>query len=97
MAIAKVSEITATSTKSFEDAIERGVKRAGKTLKNLASAWVAFARTGNPNNPQIPQWPAYDALTKPTMIFDADTRVVEDPKKDLRGFWSEEPRASSPP
>jgi dodecin len=41
MTIAKVSEITATSTKSFDDAIERGVKRASKTLKNLASAWVA--------------------------------------------------------
>ncbi len=41
MAVAKVSEITATSKKSFEDAIEKGVKRAGKTLKNLSSAWVA--------------------------------------------------------
>ena len=54
----------------------------------LASAWVAFARTGDPNNPKLPKWPAYDAKTKPTMVFDAETRVVEDPKKDLRGFWS---------
>ena len=50
MAIAKVSEITATSTKSFEDAIERGVKRAGKTLKNLASAWVADQEVTIENN-----------------------------------------------
>jgi len=41
MTIAKVSEITSTSTKSFEDAVEQGVKRAAKTLKNLTSAWVA--------------------------------------------------------
>ena len=41
MTIAKVSEITSTSSKSFEDAVEQGVKRAGKTLKNLTSAWVA--------------------------------------------------------
>lgn len=41
MTIAKVSEITSTSTKSFEDAVRQGVKRATKTLKNLTSAWVA--------------------------------------------------------
>jgi hypothetical protein len=41
MTIAKVSEITSTSTKSFEDAVQQGVKRATKTLKNLTSAWVA--------------------------------------------------------
>lgn len=41
MTVAKVSEITSTSTKSFEDAVERGVRRAGKTLKNITSAWIA--------------------------------------------------------
>ena len=41
MTIAKVSEITSTSGKSFNDAIERGIKRASKTLKNITSAWVA--------------------------------------------------------
>jgi flavin-binding protein dodecin len=41
MSVAKVSEITSTSPKSFEDAIEKGIKRAEKTLKNLTSAWIA--------------------------------------------------------
>jgi hypothetical protein len=41
MSVAKVSEITSTSSKSFEDAIEKGIKRAEKTLKNLTSAWIA--------------------------------------------------------
>ena len=41
MTIAKVSEITSTSGKSFDDAIARGIKRASKTLKNITSAWVA--------------------------------------------------------
>lgn len=40
MSIAKVSEISATSTKSFQDAIEQGLARAHKTLRNLRSAWV---------------------------------------------------------
>ncbi len=41
MTIAKVSEITSTSDKSFNDAITRGIKRASKTLKNITGAWVA--------------------------------------------------------
>ena len=41
MTVAKVSEITSTSSKSFDDAIERGIKRASKTLKNVTSAWIA--------------------------------------------------------
>ena len=40
MAVAKVSEISSTSTKSFEDAIEQGIRRAGKTLRNIRSAWI---------------------------------------------------------
>lgn len=38
--VAKVTEITASSEKSFEDAMEAGIKRANKTLKNITSAWV---------------------------------------------------------
>jgi hypothetical protein len=40
MSIAKVSEITASSTKSFEDAIQTGISRASKTLENVQSAWI---------------------------------------------------------
>ncbi len=40
MAIAKVTEISASSTKSFRDAIERGIARASKTLKGISGAWV---------------------------------------------------------
>jgi flavin-binding protein dodecin len=41
MAVAKVTEIIASSPKSFEDAIEKGIARAGKTLKNIRGAWIA--------------------------------------------------------
>jgi dodecin len=40
MAVAKVSEISSTSAKSFEDAIQQGLARAGKTLRNIRSAWI---------------------------------------------------------
>jgi flavin-binding protein dodecin len=40
MSVAKVSEISATSKKSFEDAINGGLARAHKTIRNIRSAWI---------------------------------------------------------
>ena len=40
MSIAKVSEISSTSTQGFEDAIAQGLARANKTLRNVRSAWI---------------------------------------------------------
>jgi flavin-binding protein dodecin len=40
MSVAKVTEISATSAKSFEDAIQQGLSRAGKTLRHIRSAWI---------------------------------------------------------
>ena len=40
MAIAKVTEITASSTKSFEDAIQQGIARADKKLDKVKAAWI---------------------------------------------------------
>ena len=40
MSVAKVIEITATSARSFEDAIGSGIKRAGKTVQDVRGAWV---------------------------------------------------------
>jgi len=42
--VAKVSEISARSDKSFEDAIRVGLQRASKTLRGVASAWVKEQR-----------------------------------------------------
>jgi flavin-binding protein dodecin len=44
MTVARVTEISATSPKSFEDAIAQGVARATKTLRNVKSAWVKEQR-----------------------------------------------------
>ena len=40
MTVAKISEISSASSKSFEDAIEKGIARASKTLDNVTGAWV---------------------------------------------------------
>jgi flavin-binding protein dodecin len=41
MSVARVTEITASSKKSFDDALATGLKRATKTLKNVTAAWIA--------------------------------------------------------
>ena len=40
MAVARVTEISSSSTKSFEDAIKTGIRRASKTLENIEGAWI---------------------------------------------------------
>jgi dodecin len=44
MAVARVTEISSTSPKSFDDAITQGIARATKTLRNVKSAWVKEQR-----------------------------------------------------
>jgi flavin-binding protein dodecin len=40
MSVARVTEITASSKVSFQDALEKGLERANKTLKNVKGAWI---------------------------------------------------------
>jgi dodecin len=40
MSVARVTEISSTSTKSFEDAIQQGIARAVKTLRQVKGAWI---------------------------------------------------------
>lgn len=49
-----------------------------------SSAWVAFARAGDPNTPKLPKWPAYSAAERSTMLFNNDTRVARDPDRGSR-------------
>ena len=44
MAVARVTEISSTSPKSFDDAVAQGVARAAKTLRNVRGAWVKEQR-----------------------------------------------------
>jgi len=40
MSVAKTSEITASSSKSFEDAVRKGISKMGETVKHIEGAWV---------------------------------------------------------
>ena len=50
MSIAKITEISASSPKSFEDAIQHGIARASKTLQGIEGAWVSEQKVVVKNN-----------------------------------------------
>ena len=70
------------------------IKIAGPLISTMAeayaladktsSAWVAFARTGDPNTPKLPRWPAYTAASRDTMLFNNECRVEKDPDREPR-------------
>ena len=60
-------------------------------VDNMANAWIAFARTGNPNNPSIPEWKPYDLAQRPTMMFDVPSHLDNDPHKAEREFMARYP------
>jgi para-nitrobenzyl esterase len=49
-----------------------------EVARNLMSAFVAFARNGDPSNPRMPQWRPYDTEHRPTMVMDEECRLVND-------------------
>jgi para-nitrobenzyl esterase len=53
----------------------------------MHDAWIAFARTGDPNHAGMPAWPVYDTSSRPTMEFGSSVRLVNDPQSDLRRAW----------
>lgn len=50
----------------------------------ISRAYVAFARTGNPNHPDIPNWPAFNTNDRPTMVWNNECRVVNSPYREER-------------
>lgn len=55
MSVARVTEIIASSSKSFDDAVEQGVDRANKTLENVEGAWVQDVKV-TVKNGKIDEW-----------------------------------------
>ncbi len=67
MTVSKVSEIKASSSKSFDDAIQQGITRAKKTLRNVKSSWIKDFEVIINDEGQITE---YRVLMKVTFILD---------------------------
>ena len=72
MSIARITEISATSTKGFEDAIKQGVTRASKTLRNVRSAWVKEQQVRVENGGII----EYQVNLMVTFVLDDDDQMA---------------------
>lgn len=58
----------------------------------LASAWIAFAATGDPNNAKTPDWPAFTLPRRATMVFgNGRSAAIDDPRRAFREFWEAPP------
>ena len=71
-------------------ALTGGGEEAKKLAAKMSEAWIAFARSGNPNTSKskLPRWDAYDAKTRSVMIFDNRSWVSLDPLKDQREIFA---------
>ena len=67
MSVARITEISAESSKSFEDAIVQGVARAHQTLKNLRGAWVKDQEVTIDNSGKIS---GYKVILKVTFVLE---------------------------
>jgi len=61
-----------------------------KIADMMSEAWLAFARTGNPNHPGLPTWPAYTAEERSVMLFDLIPKVMDDPHGPQRKLFLDE-------
>ena len=53
----------------------------------MHQAWIAFARTGDPNHSGLPDWPQYEPGRRATMRFDTTIEVLDDPLGEDRASW----------
>jgi len=64
--------------------LTRDSQEAGALADKVSDAWIAFARTGDPNTPKLPRWPAFNAADRPTMVFNNVSKVENDPLREQR-------------
>lgn len=64
---------------------------AQKAADQMSEAFVAFAKTGDPNHKGIPAWKPYELAKRSTMVFDAASQLVDDPRGEERKLFAAVP------
>jgi len=79
----------------FDNVAQPGSRAEGPTAQPMAdrmsAAFIAFARTGDPNCKAIPRWEPYALPRRQTMVFDNQTRMVDDPRGAERRLFAKVP------
>jgi para-nitrobenzyl esterase len=55
--------------------------------ERMQDAWLAFARSGNPNHDGLPEWPRYEPTDRATMLLGSECAVERAPLEAERSFW----------
>ena len=64
---------------------------AQKVADRMSDAFIAFARSGDPNHAGLPQWRPYDLQTRSTLLFDVDCKLADDPRGGERRLFAQVP------
>src|SRR5580658_8872972 len=63
------------------------IASAQSVADQMSDAWIAFARTGNPDTARIPHWPAYSLSSRASLLFNVHSHVANDYDAQARRFW----------
>ena len=70
-------------------ALTKDAPTAQALADKVSSSWLAFARSGNPSISQLPPWTPFNGRERATMVFDNESRVVNDPIRAERlAIWA---------
>jgi para-nitrobenzyl esterase len=66
-------------------------REAQQTADVMSAAFIAFARTGDPNHPKLAEWKPYELTKRSTMVFDARSQLLDDPRGEERKLFAAVP------
>lgn len=70
---------------------------AQRMADQMANAWIAFMRHGNPNTPILPHWPSYSAQHRAVMSFNLKSHIVIDPYREIHAIFDSTAQPSAKP
>jgi para-nitrobenzyl esterase len=78
-----------TGDPSHMDVLTHNTPEAQALAAKVNAAWVAFAKSGDPNTAGLPHWEPYTTDTRAVMFLDNQSTLVKDPEADVRKLWDE--------
>jgi para-nitrobenzyl esterase len=78
-----------TGDPSHMDVLTHNTPEAQALAAKVNAAWVAFAKTGDPNTAGLPHWEPYTIDARAVMFLDNQSTLVKDPEADVRKLWDE--------
>ena len=73
------------------DGMTGDTPEARRLARLMSDTWIAFAQTGNPNHVGLPHWSPYSLSHRETMSFDAQTQLIDDPRREERKLVEQVP------